>query len=247
MRKKLLLSSATLAAAFAAGIATPASATIVLCGPNLANQCPQQGANVLFNAGVQQDTQVEGFTQSGTEVRFTGTTNSTTSNPDLIVAQGGQARIEGTDNTATVGRGDSYLLTDLSFSLAPNADGSFNFFDNLTLALQGGTATTVNFTFVDNFGNTEAFAPLALGNGNTFFRFDAIHGQAIASVTMTFGGAPAGVVAGIEDVSQIRLDDVELTTAVPEPATWAMMLIGFGAVGYSMRSRKVGYKALQAV
>ena len=26
--------------------------------------------------------------------------------------------------------------------------------------------------------------------------------------------------------------------AVPEPATWAMMLIGFGAVGYSMRRRR---------
>jgi hypothetical protein len=26
--------------------------------------------------------------------------------------------------------------------------------------------------------------------------------------------------------------------AVPEPATWAMMLLGFGAVGYSMRRRK---------
>jgi serralysin len=37
------------------------------------------------------------------------------------------------------------------------------------------------------------------------------------------------------------------TAAVPEPATWAMMLLGFGAVGYSMRRRKVGYKALQAI
>jgi outer membrane lipase/esterase len=30
-------------------------------------------------------------------------------------------------------------------------------------------------------------------------------------------------------------------TGVPEPATWAMFLIGFGAIGYSMRSRKLGY------
>ena len=37
------------------------------------------------------------------------------------------------------------------------------------------------------------------------------------------------------------------SSAVPEPATWAMMLIGFGTVGYSMRRRKVSYKALQAV
>ena len=25
---------------------------------------------------------------------------------------------------------------------------------------------------------------------------------------------------------------------VPEPATWAMMLLGFGAVGYAMRRRR---------
>ena len=29
-----------------------------------------------------------------------------------------------------------------------------------------------------------------------------------------------------------------LDNAVPEPATWAMMLIGFGAVGAAMRRRK---------
>jgi len=26
--------------------------------------------------------------------------------------------------------------------------------------------------------------------------------------------------------------------AVPEPATWAMMLLGFGAVGFAMRRRQ---------
>jgi hypothetical protein len=26
-----------------------------------------------------------------------------------------------------------------------------------------------------------------------------------------------------------------VNTAVPEPGTWAMMLLGFGAAGYSMR------------
>lgn len=31
--------------------------------------------------------------------------------------------------------------------------------------------------------------------------------------------------------------------AVPEPATWSMMLLGFGAVGYSMRRRRVGLLA----
>jgi hypothetical protein len=34
--------------------------------------------------------------------------------------------------------------------------------------------------------------------------------------------------------------------AVPEPATWAMMLLGFGAVGYSMRRRRTAQAVAQA-
>lgn len=33
------------------------------------------------------------------------------------------------------------------------------------------------------------------------------------------------------------LDDVSVTAAVPEPATWAMMLVGFGAIGGTLRRR----------
>jgi len=33
------------------------------------------------------------------------------------------------------------------------------------------------------------------------------------------------------------LDSISVA-AVPEPATWAMMLLGFGAIGFTMRRRK---------
>jgi hypothetical protein len=33
------------------------------------------------------------------------------------------------------------------------------------------------------------------------------------------------------------------SSPVPEPAAWAMMLVGFGAVGYSMRRRGAPRKA----
>jgi hypothetical protein len=37
----------------------------------------------------------------------------------------------------------------------------------------------------------------------------------------------------------------EIVAAAPEPGTWAMMLIGFGAVGFAMRRRRQSGAALQ--
>jgi hypothetical protein len=45
-----------------------------------------------------------------------------------------------------------------------------------------------------------------------------------------------GTPAGMPPTS--FLDGVSLTAAVPEPATWAMMLVGFGAMGVAARRRR---------
>jgi hypothetical protein len=42
--------------------------------------------------------------------------------------------------------------------------------------------------------------------------------------------------AALEDVRQIRLGVVD--ALLPEPATWAMMIFGFGGVGTIMRARR---------
>jgi hypothetical protein len=47
-------------------------------------------------------------------------------------------------------------------------------------------------------------------------------------------------------ISNPNIQLVRISSAVPEPGTWGMMLLGFGAVGYSIRSRRAGCKALQA-
>jgi hypothetical protein len=36
------------------------------------------------------------------------------------------------------------------------------------------------------------------------------------------------------------LSEVEFTTAVPEPSTWIMMIIGFAGLGFGMYRRNVG-------
>jgi hypothetical protein len=40
--------------------------------------------------------------------------------------------------------------------------------------------------------------------------------------------------------TSVNIDNITLR-AVPEPATWAMMIMGFGLVGYGMRRRKVAF------
>jgi hypothetical protein len=73
-----------------------------------------QGDNVLFNAGTQTGTSVTGQTQSGTLVTFTGTT---VGGGTTIMADGGQARIEGQLNTATKNPNDTLALSALRFNL----------------------------------------------------------------------------------------------------------------------------------
>jgi PEP-CTERM motif len=85
----------------------------------------------------------------------------------------------------------------------------------------------------DNLGNAFSFSNESLGNGSNFFGFQGVNGESIASITMSFNST------GIDDVRQIRLDET-VTAAVPEPSTWAMMILGFLGVGFMAYRRKSG-------
>jgi hypothetical protein len=58
---------------------------------------------------------------------------------------------------------------------------------------------------------------------------------------LTFTGADQGLVSGLRFNSSgnaFEVDNVAVkSTAVPEPATWMMMFVGFAALGRSMRRR----------
>ena len=70
-----------------------------------------------------------------------------------------------------------------------------------------------------HFGNGSG-----VGNSTGFFRFD-------------FTSAVNGITLNIPAVSDVVLYKTTTvpTTAVPEPETWAMMLLGFGAIGFAAR------------
>ena len=59
-------------------------------------------------------------------------------------------------------------------------------------------------------------------------------------VTFLFSGLDQTLVGGFRMTSTqnaFEIDNISVD-AVPEPATWAMMLLGFGAIGFSIRRRK---------
>ena len=68
------------------------------------------------------------------------------------------------------------------------------------------------------------------GSGSNFFTAVAINNQLITQFTIQALGNTV-----IEDVAQIRLGGV---SAIPEPATWLMMILGFGMVGAGLRTMR---------
>jgi len=82
-------------------------------------------------------------------------------------------------------------------------------------------------------GTYSAFTGLSAFNGTS------VNGAWTLTIADQFGA----------DVGNLGSWDLSLngvSGAVPEPATWAMMLIGFGAIGVSMRRRRTTVKAALA-
>jgi hypothetical protein len=113
-------------------------------------------------------------------------------------------------------------------------------------------ASTVIFTLGTSFAPidfTNVF--VTASGGGTVFTFGGTAGdpnpEQLSGITQLAAGTFTLNINGTNTDGPGTLSGTVTAGAVPEPATWAMFLMGFGAVGYSMRSRKVGYKAVQAV
>jgi hypothetical protein len=199
--------------------------SIVVAAAILALSAGAASANIVIVSGsVPQNPDENVLLNSGTSgTTLSGTTNQTNS---LVTFQGlesltepsnGQARIEAVDGSYT---SLTFFLTDPTKSFG-RAEFNLN-------TLASGMAT---ITATDQFGTvfTQTFA--VGGNGQNFFNLVANSGEAIKTVSISS-------TAQIGDTRQIRLGGVGLTSAVPEPATWSMLILGFGMVGAGMRLRR---------
>ncbi len=118
---------------------------------------------------------------------------------------------------------NSTEATNLIFTLGTSFAGVN--FTNVFLT-QAGSATSI-FSLTGERGANVNPEQLS----GTFF---ANPGAFTLNITGNNTGPGLGTLAGTVSMS-----------AVPEPTTWAMMLIGFGVVGYSLRRRKVGYAGMR--
>lgn len=118
--------------------------------------------------------------------------------------------------TTTVNVGDFLGVTDLDITSVV-INGVINAIQTLR-DIDGNPCTTEG---VGTCGATETFAandvPIAAGVLNTIVVTGVSRGLGSYGGNLTFSPA---------------------RTSVPEPATWAMMLLGFGAIGFQMRRRK---------
>jgi hypothetical protein len=134
----------------------------------------------------------------------------------------------------------TYVGGTLSFDIKVFEGTKLNYFDDNDVMISGNGSTLLFATHIN-----PAEAP---GDGWVHF--------SIALTTANFGSNLATVLANvsnfelrgefIDGVEKEGIDNVTLTTAVPEPSTWAMMILGFCGVGFMAYRRKSNPAMLEA-
>lgn len=109
-----------------------------------------------------------------------------------------------------------------------------------TLGQVGASAVTLTFdgtlTFTEILLNGTALKiNQVLDAGNNVVGYSAI--SPLGGLSATAGTQNLSVTGKLTGSTGTYTGNVRFESAVPEPGTWALMILGFGIVGYAMRRR----------
>lgn len=216
MRTLKLLVGAAVAATAILG-ATASNAAVAIVNGSFEDGSIDPGSFTTLNAG--DSTSITGWLVGGVGIDYIGTYWTASNGARSIdLSALGAGSISQVLSGLTIGQ--TYQV---SFDLAGNPDGG----SNTKVAVVSDGATSASYDFLMG-GQTNA----AMGWETHTFSFTAVGENA----TLTF-------VSNEDSAYGPALDNVSVAAApggpgVPEPATWALMILGFGAVGMSLRSRR---------
>jgi PEP-CTERM motif len=158
---------------------------------------------------------------------FTGTVGGQHSGPAVTVDTIGN--IDTGAGFATITPASGALLTSLTFTAADDTLFSdFSFRGQLNPV---GDTGVIDVTWTDSLGTsgTVVFNGVP-GPDEDFDRLGIVSndGETLASVVVTTAAGES-----FKEFKQVRFSGAGLTPSVPEPSTWAMMLLGLVGLGYA--------------
>lgn len=108
--------------------------------------------------------------------------------------------------------------------------------DNLKLFSGATEVATQVFSAMPSFGS---FTGYDTGwTSAAFSKIEYLVGPGTYSLTI-LGDGGGGLPAGFG----VRLDSLDVSSGVPEPATWGLLIVGFGMLGAALRSRRGRFAA----
>ncbi len=172
-----------------------------------------------------------GVSISGTAQLYTGSTGGVSAAPAVPSTASVYDPATGRDGTQylSVQAGETatlnfaHGLTEISFYI-----GSIDQYNTMAFQYADGT-----FELPVNSGAWVAEHTITQSNG------DQQSGNTNGRLTLTFSKPIESVVLGSSNTNAFEISEVAgIAAGVPEPASWALMIIGFGGAGVALRSRR---------
>lgn len=139
-------------------------------------------------------------------------------------------------------------IVTLAFDLGGSQRGGLGDDFAATLLFAGvtdfsGLSGTGLFSGLSGSGTTTSLANSVFVTGDTPFTTSSISfiSNGASSLRFAFGSPSQDNIGPLLDNISLRItrpSALPAVSAVPEPATWTMLLLGFGAVGFGMRRRR---------